>query len=60
MEMREVGGAETRGFGSRREGKSEGLVLPDVVSGEGGERLNDLKVKGLEGGLIIGGSGVEY
>lgn len=48
MEVREVGEADARGFWGRGEGESEGLVLPYVVGGEGREKLNDLKVEGLE------------
>lgn len=56
VEVREVGGGRA-GTGRVRgngDGEREGLVLPNVVGGEGGYGLEDLEVEGLEGG---GGGG---
>ncbi|KAI4314424.1 hypothetical protein L6164_027335 [Bauhinia variegata] len=55
MEVREVGGADTGGRWGRGERKSEGFVLPYVTVSERRKSLNNLEVKGLEGGRKLTG-----
>lgn len=59
VEVGEVGGgwAGAGGVGGSRDGESEGLVLPDVVLGEGGYCLEDFEVEGVERGGGGGGGG---
>jgi len=56
MEVVEVGGgwAGAEGVGGSGNRECEGLVLPDVVLGEGGYCLEDFEVEGVERG---GGGG---